>query len=144
MAREIPTLVCVKDEAGGSPLPRIAPISEKVRVFTGGHGVTLIDEMIRGSSGSMPAAPFADLYAKAWDLWQSGQRRQSIDFCAKALLFVPEIQVYGVRALKYVLHLRGVFPTYDARVQDAKAPLDKAAKQTLQEMFEFLKPSLQS
>jgi len=68
MYQTIPTLRYVKDEAG-QPLVRIAPLREKtsgqLKVFTGAHGRTLIDEMRRGFSGSMPAASFADLYASA-------------------------------------------------------------------------------
>ncbi len=144
MAAEIPTLRSVKDEAGASPLPRIAALREKLQVFTGGHGVTLIDEMIRGSSGNMPAASFVDLYAQAWDAWQAGDRRRAIDYCSKAILFVPEVQVYGIQALKYILHLRGVFPAYGVRGKDARAPLDDAGKQTLQQMLDYLKPNLKS
>ncbi|MBS1877649.1 MAG: dihydrodipicolinate synthase family protein [Acidobacteria bacterium] len=142
MAAKIPTLRCVKDEAGATPLPRIAGLREKLLVFTGGHGVTLIDEMLRGSSGSMPAASFVDLYARAWDAWQAGERARAVDLCSKAIVFVPEVQVFGIQALKYVLFLRGVFPAYGVRAKDARAPLDDSAKQTLRLMYETLKPHL--
>lgn len=148
MSRAIPTLRYVKDEAGPSPLSRVGPLREQsadaIKVFTGGHGVTLLDEMNRGTSGSMPAASFVDLYAAAWDLWQAGKRGEAADRLSKALLFVPEVQVYGIQALKYVLHLRGVFPTYSVRGKDAKAPLDDAGKKTLREMLEFVKPWLKA
>src|SRR5581483_641703 len=64
--RTIPTMRFVKDEAG-DPLQRVGPLREQshdeIKVFSGGHGRKLIDEMERGFSGSMPAASFADLYA---------------------------------------------------------------------------------
>jgi 4-hydroxy-tetrahydrodipicolinate synthase len=144
MANEIPTLRCIKDEAGASPLPRIAALRERLQVFTGSHGVTLIDEMIRGSSGNMPSASFADLYAQAWDLWHAGRNREAVDLFSKAIVFVPEAQVYGIQALKYILYLRGVFPRFDVRIRDAKAPFDESAQRALREMYESLKPSLKS
>src|SRR5947209_280173 len=77
MYHAIPTLRYVKDEAG-EPLHRVAELRAKshdeLKVFTGTHGRTLIDEMIRGFSGSMPAAGFADVYASAWDPWHEGKR----------------------------------------------------------------------
>jgi len=148
MSRAIPTLRYVKDEAGASPLPRIGPLREQsggaLNVFTGGHGVTLLDEMNRGTAGSMPAASFVDLYAAAWDLWHDGKRAEAADRFSKALLFVPEVQVYGIAALKYLLHLRGVFPRYSVRGKDARVELDEAGKKTLREMLEFVKPWLRA
>jgi 4-hydroxy-tetrahydrodipicolinate synthase len=144
LAAAIPTLRCVKDEAGASPLPRIAALGGRLHVFTGGHGVTLIDEMIRGSAGSMPAASFADLYAAAWDQWQAGRGGEALAAFSRAITFVPEVQVYGIQALKYILHLRGVFPSYVVRAKDARAPFDDSAKRALREIYEFLKPHLRT
>jgi 4-hydroxy-tetrahydrodipicolinate synthase len=148
MADEIPTLRYVKDEAGQTPLVRIGPLrqrsGDKIKIFTGGHGITLIDEMQRGSSGSMPAASFADIYASVWDLWQAGKRHEAIDRFAKTLLLVTEVQVYGLESLKYILHLRGVFPAYGTRAGGGAAPLDESAKQTLREILEFIKPYLKA
>lgn len=148
MSRAIPTLRYVKDEAGASPLPRIGPLRTQsggaLNVFTGGHGVTLLDEMSRGTAGSMPAASFVDLYAAAWEQWHSGRHAEAADRFSKAMLFVPEVQAYGIAALKYVLQLRGVFPTYYVRAKDGKAELDESGKKTLREMLEFVKPWLKT
>ena len=144
MFKEIPTLRYVKDEAGGSPLGRIGQFREqtadKLKVFTGGHSKTLIDEMQRGASGSMPAAPFADLYAAAWDVWHSGWHQEALDLFEKATLFIPELAAYGQAASKYLLCLRGVFTNYAVRVKDSRAPLDDSAKKTLHEMARFANP----
>jgi 4-hydroxy-tetrahydrodipicolinate synthase len=142
LSREVPTLRYVKDEAG-SPLARIGPLRQEsgdaLKVFTGSHGVTLIDEMRRGSSGSMPAASFADIYAAVWDHWQAGRRKEAMDLFGKALLLVTEVQAYGIGSLKYILHLRGVFPSYAVRSKDRGALLDEAGRQALREMLEFVK-----
>lgn len=147
-AREIPTLGYVKDEAGRSPLARIGPLKDqsagRLQVFTGNHGSTLIDEMRRGSAGSMPAACIADLYAQVWDSWQKGRRKEAMDLFGKTLLFIPEMQAYGVPGLKYILYLRGVFPGYAVRTKEAAAPLDASGKAALGEMLEFVKPWLRT
>lgn len=148
MSKAVPTLRYVKDEAGATPLARIARLHEesdgKLGVFTGAHGVTLIDEMERGAAGSMPAASFVDLYAGAWDSWHGGKRDDALDRFAKAMLFVPEVQVYGIQALKYLLHLRGVFPSYSVRGKDARHGLDEAGKKTLKGMLTYVKPWLRA
>lgn len=59
MRKDIPTLRFVKDEAGHT-LSRISEyrrVAPDLVVFTGAHGKTMIDELERGASGSMPAAP---------------------------------------------------------------------------------------
>jgi 4-hydroxy-tetrahydrodipicolinate synthase len=144
MFREVPTLRYVKDEAGGSPLGRIGQLreqtSDKLKVFTGNHSRTLIDEMQRGSSGSMPGASFADIYAGVWDMWHSGWRHEAIDLFQKAMLFIPEVEAYGIASLKYLLCLRGVFTTYAVRGKEGSAPLDDSAKQTLRDLARFANP----
>ena len=148
MSRAIPTMTLVKDEAGRSPLARIGQLREqsgdRLKVFTGNHGSTLIDEMQRGVAGSMPAAAFADLYVPVWELWQNGRHDEAMDRFGKALLFIPEVQAYGIESLKYLLYLRGVFPAYRVRTKDAAAPLDESGKRTLGEMLKVLKPWLRA
>jgi 4-hydroxy-tetrahydrodipicolinate synthase len=148
MCRAIPTLSYVKDEAGRSPLARIGQLKDqsgdRLKVFTGNHGSTLIDEMQRGSSGSMPAAAFADLYVPVWELWQKGRHNEAMDLFGKVLLFIPEVQAYGIQSLKYLLYLRGVFPAYGVRAKDAAVPLDESGKRVLGEMLQFVKPWLKA
>jgi dihydrodipicolinate synthase/N-acetylneuraminate lyase len=148
--KAVPTLRYVKDEAG-QPLERIAALREKsgneLKVFTGMHGKTLIDEMIRGFSGSMPAAGFADIYAAAWDLWHEGKQREAVEMFGKAAILIEEITVYGMESLKYLLCLRGIFKTYRTRPQGKAAPrnhLDDRARQVLAQMMELMKPYLRA
>jgi 4-hydroxy-tetrahydrodipicolinate synthase len=77
MRKDIPTLRFVKDEAGHtlsriSEYQRVAP---ELVVFTGAHGKTMIDELSRGASGTMPAAPFADLAVQPELLAAGGAKR---------------------------------------------------------------------
>lgn len=166
MYRNVPTLRYVKDEAG-QPLARIRILREKsneqLKVFSGSHGRTLIDEMIRGFSGSMPAASFADLYASAWDLWHDGKKREAIETFGNAALLIHEVSTYD-EGMKYILYLRGVFKTYQLRGRGTRAapaatpsaaalasgvmgnrtPLDDTAKQVLREILALMKPYLRA
>jgi 4-hydroxy-tetrahydrodipicolinate synthase len=146
MYKAVPTLRYVKDEAG-QPLERVGPLREKsgdhLKVFTGMHGRTLIEEMIRGFSGSMPAAGFADLYAQAWDLWHEGKQREAVDMFGKAAILIQEVTVYGIESLKYILCLRGVFKTYNTREHGKPGKgthLDEESKKVLTQIIGLMKP----
>jgi 4-hydroxy-tetrahydrodipicolinate synthase len=151
MYRTIPTLRYVKDEAG-QPLQRIRPLRQKsndeIKVFTGGHGKTLIDEMIRGFSGSMPAASFADVYAAAWDLWHAGRKKEAVAAFGNAAILIHEVSAYE-DGMKYILELRGVFRTHHLRPRKSATPsqrflLDDTGKQVLREILGLMKPHLRA
>lgn len=157
MYKTIPTLRYVKDEAG-QPLFRIRELreqsSDQLKVFTGGHGRTMIDEMVRGFSGTMPAASFADLYATAWDLWQDGKQKESMEMFGRVSMLISEISVYGIESLKYILELRGVFQTHQTREKRNNAQsaasiglggrLDEMGKETIRRMLDAVKPWLKA
>jgi 4-hydroxy-tetrahydrodipicolinate synthase len=143
MTKKIPTFHYVKDEAG-KPLDRIGQLKEaQLQVFSGNHGKTLIEEMRRGFSGSMPAAAFADLYAQTWDLWQSGKRREAMDMHARTLLVLTDMGLYGFEGLKYPLVLRGVFRTWKIRKKE-ETKLTEAGMRALREALDFAKPYLRA
>ena len=146
LARAVPAMKLVKDEAGVT-LPRISEFRAKapdLAVFTGGHGRTLIDELMRGASGSMPAAGPADLYVKAFNLWEKGRPREAVRAFARAAVFVPEFEQYGIEGLKYLLELRGVFPNHivraprngDAGAVATRTRLDDAGQRALKTLWE--------
>ncbi len=143
MYKSIPTFRYVKDEAG-QPLFRVRELREQssdhLKVFTGMHGRTMIDEMKRGFSGTMPAASFADLYATAWDLWQEGKQKESMDMFGRASMLIGEVGVYGIESLKYILQLRGVFQTY--RTREKPNNLDENGKELIRQMLSYVKPWL--
>ncbi len=145
MVGEIPNLRFVKDEAGHT-LSRITefgklPAKDRPVAFTGGHGQTLIEEMSRGSGGTMPAASWVDLYVRVWDLWQAGHRSEATDMFSKVLLLVTRARAHGLAALAYVLHLRGVFPNWKVRNPKSRE-LDQYARDELERTLEFVRPYL--
>jgi 4-hydroxy-tetrahydrodipicolinate synthase len=159
MFKAIPTMRYLKDEAG-DVLDRIVQIPKlsggQIKVFTGAHGRTLIEEMRRGCSGCMPVAGFADLYAATWDLWQAGKQKEAMEMHARTLLLLTEMGIYGTDAMKYILYLRGVFKTYNVRKMPTEGfaaatkaatagsgvvrVLDDAGKQALKQTVDILKP----
>jgi dihydrodipicolinate synthase/N-acetylneuraminate lyase len=161
MYKVIPTFRYVKDEAG-NPLMSVGLLrkrsSDQLKIFSGSHGRDLIDEMRRGFSGSMPAAPFADLYAQTWDLWHEGKCHEAMAMQGRTLLILTEMLSHGAESMKYILYLRGVFKTYGVRTRQAPGfssaakvaagsdqtdmRLDDEGKQALRETLDYLKPYL--
>ena len=132
MAKQIPTLRYVKDEAGAT-LPRLTEYRKRGQllqgVFTGKHGPTFLDDLARGAVGNMPAAGFADLYVAAWQDWNNGKRDEAMEVFAKTLLLIADAQAYGVAGQKYILQLRGVFS--NTRCRGDAAALDDEAKEAI-------------
>jgi 4-hydroxy-tetrahydrodipicolinate synthase len=160
MYKAIPSMRYLKDEAG-DVLAHIVQLTRmtagNLKVMTGSHGRTLLEEMRIGSSGCMPVAAFADLYAATWDLWHQGKHKEAMDMHGRTLLLLTEAGIYsGYEPFKYILYLRGVFKTYAVRqvstpgfaaaTKAAAAgsgpgrPLDEAGKQSLKEVVDYLKP----
>jgi dihydrodipicolinate synthase/N-acetylneuraminate lyase len=161
MYRTIPTMRYVKDEAG-DPLADFPSLqrqtSGQVKVFSGGHGRKLIDEMRIGFSGSMPAASLADLYVQTYQLYQEGKTSDAQAMHQRTLTALNQMLDYGMEGMKYVLHVRGVFKSYAARKpktqsftsaasivaggKPAALPVDDKGRKALDEMVQSLKPYL--
>ncbi len=140
LAREIPSLRFVKDEAGHT-LSRISAyrkIDKSISIFTGGHGRSMLDEMARGSAGTMPAAGFADLYVQVWDLWKAGKRPQAMDAFGRVGLLITQVQAYGLPSLKYLLQQRGVFTNTRCRGKNADV-FDEEARRAIMETYAFVR-----
>jgi len=90
MARQIPTMKAVKDEAG-DPLARVTQIIErtggKLALFSGNGVRTMIDEMRLGFSGHCPYTVLSDFYAAAFDLWHAGKHREAFDMFGRMQAF---------------------------------------------------------
>jgi dihydrodipicolinate synthase/N-acetylneuraminate lyase len=149
MAKQIPTMRCVKDEAG-NPLARVSQIRErtndKLAVFSGNGVRTMIDEMRLGFAGHCPFPVLSDFYAAAFDLWHAGKRREAFDMFGRIQAFNS---VAG--AATYLMVVRGVFKE-DTKIRGnvgggggrgAAAPLDESGKQALRDAWDqFMKPHL--
>jgi dihydrodipicolinate synthase/N-acetylneuraminate lyase len=146
LARRNPTMRYIKDEAGQT-LPRLSEYQARGKelglvLFTGGHGRTFIDELRRGSSGTMPAASFADLYVPVWQAWRAGRREEAMEEFGPVAFLVHLAQAYGISGLKYFLQLRGVFKNSRCRTESPDR-LDSEARSSIEEAYRFVERRLQ-
>ncbi|MGH9663400.1 MAG: hypothetical protein ACRD9L_03125, partial [Bryobacteraceae bacterium] len=80
-----------------------------------------------GFDGTMPGAPFADVYARIWSLYHSGKRDEARDVFSKLLLVVNlDQQIPGTR--QYVMKKRGVFKTTRSRQIEVKLTPEAVAE----------------
>ena len=71
------------------------------------------DELSAGSaSGSMPAI---DPYAALKLAGKAGKREKAMEDLSRISMLVNPVTAYGLPSLKYLLHLRGVFPNWKCR-----------------------------
>jgi len=149
MFGQIPTMKCVKDEAG-NPLARITELQQrtgnKLAVFAGNGVRTMIDEMKLGFSGYCPFTGLSDLYQATFDLWHAGKHKEAFDMFGRILAFDS---IQGVS--QYILVARGVFKETTTRRATPgmgnrrEGKLDEAQKQVIRESLdEYLKPYLRA
>ena len=157
MAKQVPTLGYVKDEAGFTPhrITEFAKRAPHIKILTGNHGQMFPDELNRGAVGTMPAGGFADLYVNVWDAWRAGNHAQALDEFARTNLFISEVKEYGLDSVKYILELRGVFKNHLVRQRpagggegkgtlDPNTKVDAEAKQYLAEVLRHVTPYLRA
>jgi dihydrodipicolinate synthase/N-acetylneuraminate lyase len=155
MARQIPTMKAVKDEAG-DPLVRVTQIIERtggrLAVFSGNGVRTMIDEMRLGFSGHCPYTVLSDFYAAAFDLWHAGKHREAFDMFGRMQAFNT---ITGASS-NYLLVLRGIFKETTktrgaaaggggggGRAGRGSQALSEAGKKALRDSWdEFMKPYL--
>ncbi len=144
LAREFPHLGYVKEE--------FSPVIERMQalsrhrptmrgIFSGAAGKAMMYEMRLGFDGTMPGAPYADLYAQIWDLWQTGRREQARELFSRLLLLINLEQIVpGTRA--YIMKKRGVFKTWVSRREENRYTPE--AIQEIEFHFAALKPYLRA
>jgi 2-keto-3-deoxy-L-arabinonate dehydratase len=146
MHQQIPTLMGVKDETTGSPIPRIPEFrqrADKKFVVMAAHNcLQMIDELRAGFDGYVPIITFADHLQTVFELWNAGKQKEAFDLFGKIQAFQTIIG-----ATQYLLTARGVFKETTvvreaARVfgPDGVTPGEAQKKVILESMKEFLQP----
>ncbi len=108
-------------------------------IFSGGGGRGMTYEMRLGMDGTMPAAPYADLYPPIWDAFRAGDTKKAREIFSKlGLILNCANQVPGTR--QYIMKLRGVFKTTVSRVADYTYTPEAAAE--IEYNWEACKPYL--
>jgi len=99
----------------------------------------MIYEMRLGFDGTMPGAPYADLYAQIWEHYQAGRHEKAREiFGALLLMLNVEQQIPGTRP--YIMKKRGVFKTTASRRENAQLTPEAIAE--IEFNFAALKPYL--
>ena len=89
---------------------------------------------------------------KVWvaQWWDEGRKKDAIAAFGNAAVLINEISAYA-DGMKYVLHLRGVFPTYHLRPRQSASGgpskrflLDDTGKQVLRQTLELMKVPLRA
>lgn len=142
LARKLPTFRYVKEEQ--RPVPKridryVAEAKGLLTPMTGGGSRNVLNELARGSRGTMPGAGFADIQAQIWDWFQEGNRKQARELFAKMLMMAVLEQHTGYVVQKEILRRRGVFRTVVMR-STRKFSMDAGDQRELDEIFETLRP----
>jgi 4-hydroxy-tetrahydrodipicolinate synthase len=143
LARKLPTFRYVKEEI--RPVPHridryVREAKGLLTPMTGGGSRNLLNEIARGSRGTMPGAGFADIQAKIWDWYVEGKKKDARDLFAKMLMMAVLELHTGYVLQKEILQRRGVFKTAVMRVDRGFAPMDAGDRRELDAVYEALRP----
>jgi 4-hydroxy-tetrahydrodipicolinate synthase len=109
---QVPAIRYVKEETlpCGQHVARIlAAVGQGIDGVLGGAGARFIlDELARGACGTMPALEIADLHARLWALWHSGDRAEARALYERTLPLLTQQMVFRWRLTKHVLMRRGL------------------------------------
>jgi 4-hydroxy-tetrahydrodipicolinate synthase len=142
LARKLPTFRYVKEEQDPVPHRVSRYVKEAPGLLvpmTGGGARNFLNEMARGSRGTMPGAGFADIQAQIWEWYQAGKKKESRDLFGKMLMMAVLEQSTGYVLQKEILRRRGVFKTIVMR-EERKGGMDAGDLHELDEIFEVLRP----
>ncbi len=105
---QIPTLMGVKDETTGSPIPRIPEFRKradsKFVVMAAHNCLQMIDELRAGFDGYVPIITYADLLQSVYEMWNAGKQDEAFALFGRIQGFQTIIG-----ATQYLLTVRGVF-----------------------------------
>jgi dihydrodipicolinate synthase/N-acetylneuraminate lyase len=106
-----------------------------VTVLGGSSGTQLIEELRRGSQGTMPWPSLPHAFVRVWDLWQAGAEVAARQTWEQQIQ--PVLRIHGV-VHKQILYREGVIADPRFRAPDATLPLDEATQREFDEVCERL------
>lgn len=97
--------------------PLIDP--QRVRLFGGGGGITLPDELRAGASGLIPGVGFNEYFCRAWPLWRAGRQAEALQLLAQIQPMVAAVSgpghEFSLHARKYLLQRAGLIDSAHVR-----------------------------
>jgi 4-hydroxy-tetrahydrodipicolinate synthase len=133
----------IKVESGPAPYKvaqAVEQAGERLAVFGGMGGTYFIEEMRRGSVGTMPGCCQPAAFVAVWNAFQNGDEHAAREAFYRWILPVNRLMgqapgaFYGVS--KGVLKQRGIIRT--AKIRGPMTPLDKVTQRELQAIVEEL------
>jgi 4-hydroxy-tetrahydrodipicolinate synthase len=144
LARELPNFGYIKEERDPVISRMRAEVAHRPdpikRVFCANRGAGLLYELRLGSDGTIiGGSPYADIFAKLWDLHLQKKHDEQRELFSKLLLMLNlDDRIPGVRP--YIMKKRGVFKTTASRQRDSKLTPEEIAE--IEYNFAGLKPYL--
>ena len=141
-AKQYPQLAYIKEEVGPVPhrLETYARSGAMTGIFSGSAGKNLLNELPRGSSGTMPACEFIDVNARIYELAVGGKTEEAYRLFKSLLPMINLEETYGMVFAKHVLVRRGIFKL--AKMRDETVKLDRGDERELDHWWEQLEPYL--
>lgn len=120
----------------------VAKAGDQLVVFGGAGGNYFIEEMRRGSVGTMPFCTQPEAFVDIWNLVQNGDEAAAFEVFNRMILPVSRIAGQGVglfyQVHKEILRHRGVIRT--AKVRSPAPAMDELTGRELQQLLEALYP----
>ena len=109
--------------------------AELITVMGGSSGTHLIEELRRGSQGTMPWPSLPHTFAKVWNQWHTGHEEAAYQIWATEIL--PVIRIGGL-VHKEILYRQGVIATPRFREPTPATPLDETTQREFEQVCERL------
>ncbi len=133
----------IKVESLPSPLrvaEMVAGAGDRLTVFGGAGGDYFIEELRRGSQGTMPFCTQPEAFVEVWNLFQDGKEAAARQVFERAILPVNRLAGQGAGIFyavhKEILRRRGVIRT--AKVRSPAPPVDEHTRQELDRLIDEL------
>jgi 4-hydroxy-tetrahydrodipicolinate synthase len=112
----------------------------KLIVFGGAGGDYFIEEMRRGSQGTMPFCTQPEAFVKVWNLFQNGEEAAARQVFTQVILPVNRLAGQGVGIIytvhKEILRRRGIIRS--AKVRSPAPPMDEDTRRELDRLIDEL------
>jgi 4-hydroxy-tetrahydrodipicolinate synthase len=146
IAKESEQVRYLKVESVPTPMrvaEAVAEAGDRITVFGGAGGSYLIEELQRGSQGTMPGCSNPEAFVEVWDRYQQGDAAGAYQAFYRRILPINRVAAQGWGAFyhthKEILRQRGAIRC--ATVRGPVAPLDEATRRDLQAVIDTLYPT---
>ena len=119
----------------------VAQAGDRLVVFGGAGGSYFIEELRRGSVGTMPFCSQPEAFVEVWNLYQRGDERAARALFDRTIALVNRIAAQGTvfyHVHKEILRQRGVIRT--AKVRSPAPSVDELTRRELQQVIDELYP----